>query len=188
MVLRLLTRLRRDQRGFTLIEQLVVAGGLAVILSAILGLVEVSERLAPQTIERGRAVRDAQVGLDRMVRELRHTQGNVVASGGSVAADVVLRGRAYRVTYDCSGLMPGSTTLRACVRTEAGGTGGTTIVIGRVLNPSTVFGTVVQRSGIPAYIPVRVEVPSAGERKAGQAHKIVLQDGIQLRNTGAPTA
>src|SRR3712207_5719880 len=77
MVRRLLSRLRTDQSGFTLVEQLVVAGGLIIIVGAIAGLMEVAQRVTPQDTARAHEVRDAQVGLDRMMRELRHASEEV---------------------------------------------------------------------------------------------------------------
>jgi Tfp pilus assembly protein PilV len=183
MARRVLSRLRADQRGFTLIEQLVVAAGLIVILGAILGLLEVSQRLAPQDNERAHAVQEAQTGLERMVRELRHAESNVTVAAGTVTANVSSRGRNYAVTYDCTGFMPGSSTQKRCVRTEAGNS---SVVIERVINPAArpVF-TQTLRNGVPSFIATRIEVPAAGTRIVGQKHRVVLEDGAYLRNVDA---
>jgi Flp pilus assembly pilin Flp len=125
VVRRLLTRLRRDQRGFTLIEQLVVAVGLVVVVSAIAGMTEVAERMAPRDNARGFAMRESQAGHDRMARELRHAYAVTVLpgpdAGNRLQAAVQLRGRQYLVEYDCSAAMPGAAGQRRCTRSEAGG-------------------------------------------------------------------
>ena len=188
MVLRLLSRLRRDQRGFTLIEQLVVLACMSFIVAAIVGVMEVAERVVPQDTERAHQVRTAQTGLDRMSRELRHAYSLTVTGGNVVDANVAFRNRTYSVKYDCSGLMPGSTTARRCVRTQTGGGPAAETVIPHVVNPSTrpIFtATARDATSGTTYVRAAVEVKAAGKRKAGQTHRIVLEDGFYLRNRDA---
>src|SRR3712207_4728666 len=134
MVRRLLSRLRHDERGFTLIEQLIVAVGLVFIVSAIPGMTEVAERMAPQDNARNHTVREAQTGIDRMTRELRHADQLTLTSTNRIDARVMMRGRVnpYLVRYDCGQLMPGSQSLRRCVRTEPGGSARTEVVVENV--------------------------------------------------------
>ena len=189
MARRLLNRLREDQRGFTLTEQLVVAGGLAVILAAILGLSDVATKMAPQDRERVHALGEAQVGLDRMTRELRTAHAITIEPFRAQAA--ILRGGAtITVTYDCSAAP--AEGLRRCVRSQTGGTAtAPTTVIDRVANANTrpVFTATTRpdAAGVPrtTYVRALIEVPSRGERKVGGRARIVLDDGFFLRNADA---
>ena len=187
MLARLLSRLRRDQRGFTLIEQLIVLGCMSFIVAAIVGVMEVAERVVPSDTERAHQVRTAQVGMDRMSRELRHAY-DLTVTGNTVEANVVFRSRTYRVKYDCTVAMAGSDTAKRCVRTETGGGSRAETVIENVVNPSTrpIFtATARTATSGTTFVRAAVEVKAAGKRKNGQSHKIVLEDGFYLRNRDA---
>ena len=183
-MLRLLHRLRREDDGFTLIEQLVTLAMLSIVVSAILGLADVAQRVAPADNERNYTVRETQVGLDQITSELSQAYTSPVISNGGfrIAASIVLRGRDLAVTFDCSGLAAGSTTLRRCTRT-AGGV--TQTVIPRMANPNgrPPF-TASLRPGDTqtTYVRAVLEVPATGERTVGQNHRVVLDDGFYLRN------
>ena len=190
MVRRLLTRLLREEDGFTLTEQLVVAAGMAVILGAILGLSEVAIKQAPQDRERVHAVRDAQVALDKMTRELR-TAHSITISDFKAVASIYRAGTTITVTYDCSGAPVAG--LRTCVRTQTGsGAPTTATAIDRVANATSrpVFTATTRpdKNGVPrvAYVRTLIEVQSRGELKAGAKARSVLDDGFYLRNVDVP--
>ena len=179
----------RDHRGFTLVEQLVVSAGLVVILGAILGLADLAAQTAPADRERVQAVRDAEVELDKMVRELRKAHA-IAIEPFEATAQLLDDGVEVTVNYDCSA--PPVNGLRSCIRSQSGGSSPPTqTVLPRVANGTTrpVF-TAQQRPdgnnvGWTTYVRVILEVPSEGERKmAGQA-RIVLDDGFYLRNVDA---
>lgn len=181
-----LSRLRRDERGFTLVEQLVVSGLLAIILAAILGLSEVATKLAPEDRERVHAVHDAQVALDRMTRELREAH-DITIQPFKATATVRVGANNVPIVYDCTAT--GANGLRKCTRSYNGGPA--VVAIERVANADTrhVF-TAQQRpdtSGVnwTTYVRALIEVPSRGERTTGPAARIVLDDGFYLRNVDA---
>jgi type II secretory pathway pseudopilin PulG len=187
MARRLVTRLLREEQGFTLVEQLVVCAGLAVILSAILGLSEIATKQGPRDRERVHAVADAQVGLDKMTRELRRAYA-ITVNPFSVTASMVKNGASVTVTYDCSGAAVDG--LRKCVRSQSG-VAGTTVAISRVANADArpVF-TAQQRADAAGanwttYVKALVEVPMRGELKYGRNNRVVLEDGFYLRNVDA---
>lgn len=186
MVRRLLTRLRRDQRGFTLIEQLVVAMGLIVVVSAIAGMTELTERVVPRDNARGYAMRESQAGHDRMTRELRHAYAVTILpgpdTGDRLQASVQLRGRQYNVEYNCSTAMPGAAAQRRCTRTE--GAGPAEPVIDRLVGAGPVF-TRRLREGQSYYVATDVQVSAKDGRVQGQEHKVVMRDGFYLRNVDA---
>ncbi len=185
----------RDERGFTLVEQLVCAMGLVFVVGAIAGMTEVTERMAPSDNERADAVRTAQVGLDSMTRELRHAYSFPAAvTTNRIVANVLFRGRTYQVTYDCGVAHPAGDGTRRCVRTAPGST---QVVVDRIVNGTRADVrrpfTLTQRDGFNYYVSVRLEVPASGERKIGtanqsngsQAHRVTLEDGIYFRNIDA---
>ena len=182
----LLTRLLREEDGFTLTEQLVVAGGLAVVLAAILGLSDVAVKQAPQDRERVHAVRNAQISLDRMTRELR-TAHAITVEPFKATASIYRGGEIITVTYDCSG-----TGVRECIRSQTGGASPSSgTVIERVANgtsrPVFTATTRPDKDGIhwTTYVRTLIEVPSRGELKSGAKARIVLDDGFYLRNVDA---
>ena len=186
----LATRLRRglrDERGFTLTEQLVVCGSLAVILGAILGLADLAAQTAPVERERVHAVRDATVDVNKMTRELRKAHA-ITVEPFKATAQVLSSGATITVTYDCSAAPVDG--LRKCVRSDSTGAGPLT-VLPRVANATSrpVF-TATQRAdanGInwTTYVRTLVEVPASGERGTGAKSRIVLDDGFYLRNIDA---
>lgn len=195
-LLRVINRLRREECGFTLAETLVVSAGLTVILMAILGLADVANKVAPTERERVHAVRDAEVGVARMTRELRAAY-EIDVQNWRVTATLLKAGSPVSVTYDCSAQPVNG--LRKCDRTQAavggGGGGGPAApaqtVIARVANGSSrpVFARTTRNDGGGApwttYVRVLVEVPARGERTVGAQSRVVLEDGFYLRNMDA---
>jgi Tfp pilus assembly protein PilV len=169
---------RRNESGFTLIETVITAATLSLVVLAILALSDTTAKLAPQDQERAHAIRDAQVGLHRMTRELR--QAYTINSNTSTSMDVMVlvSGTATQVSYDCAAAHPTDTNLRRCVRTAGGST---SVVIDRVL-PGTVF--TYDAYSPPRYVQARIEVPAKGDLNEGHKHSIVLDDGFYMRNVG----
>ncbi len=185
----LLTRLLREEDGFTLTEQLVVAAGMIVILAAILGLNDVAIKQSPQDRERTHAIREAQVGLDKMTRELRTAHAITITDFKAVAS-IYRSGTTITVTYDCSGAAVAG--LRKCVRSQTGGASSPTITaIDRVANANSrpVFTATTRNDSAGVawtrYVRVLIEVPTKGELKAGSSKRVVLDDGFYLRNVDA---
>ena len=189
MAPRALNRLHRDERGFTLPELLVVSAGLTVILAAILGLADVAGKVAPQDRERIHAMRDAELGMAKMTRELRRAY-RIDVQNWRVNAWLLKAGTPVNVVYDCSASPVAG--LRKCDRTQTGGTGaGTQTAIFRVANSNArpVFTAQNRNDGggqpWTTYVRARLEVPARGERSAGSTKNVVFEDGFYLRNVDA---
>ena len=207
MRMRLLSRFalpaREGERGTTVIELIATVTLLGFVLSAVLGLLESGIKAAPREQERAHSIREAQVGMYRMVRELR--QAYAVRSSTPHSLEVLVRipkddpatpavethvNRHLR--YSCGDDAPSK-----CIRYETAigqplpATGET--VVPRVLNwgqnasDPAVFefedsqGT---NNLSPTYVKVRLEVPANGESKnnSGYRNKVVLEDGFFARN------
>jgi type II secretory pathway pseudopilin PulG len=174
--------------GYALVELLVVASLLVIVLGAILALGETTQRIAPKESERAHVIREAQVGLHRMTRELRHAYQELptapapTVSGSTIQATV--RGGVYgsspkTVRYDCDEPHPTDSAYTRCLRQEYSGGSWSAgeLVIDRVLNGTAVFAATP-----PDYVRATVEVAARGNLKDGYDHRVILDDGIYMRN------
>jgi type II secretory pathway pseudopilin PulG len=171
---------RSAEAGFALVELLVVASLLVIVLGAILALGEATQRMAPKESERAHAIREAQVGLHRMTRELRHAYEAPTVTGSTMEAAVRgANGTTRTVRYDCDEAHPTDGAYTRCVRQVLSGVTWTAgeVVIDRVLNGTTVFS-----STPPDYVGAKVEVAARGNLQDGYDHRVILEDGFYMRN------
>jgi hypothetical protein len=177
---------------------MMVASLLVIVLGAILMLGEASQRIAPRETERALVIREAQVGMHRMTRELREAHNVVTpAAGGSGAViDVwvpTTAGSQKRVSYECNVAHPTEATYTRCVRYDVSAAGVKSngqVVVDRVLNgavgstlPVFVRGSVASQTD--EYVKATVEVAARGDRRTGYSSKILLEDGFYMRNLDA---
>src|SRR3954454_9136727 len=125
----------RDESGWTLVELTIAAALLAVVLTAVLTLLDMTNRQAPGDQERAHDLRETQVGVYRMTRELRQGYSLALPSPDAVGAHVYAGGADHDVVYDC----PGSSATPGygqCIRYEkTGGTPGPpSPVVDRLVN------------------------------------------------------
>lgn len=182
-------RVRAEQSGFTLVELLVVTAMLGFVLTAVLALAETSGKLAPQDQERAHVIREAQVGLYQITRELRQAHSVNATNAYSVDFNVLRAGSERRVVIDCGQAHPTEPSWRRCLRWEVGGDGSLSaqqVVVDRVLNTQAGGGpavfTYTLKNVKPVYVTARVEVPAKGDLSSGHAHRVVLDDGVYIRN------
>ena len=181
----------RNESGYSMIEVLATCLSLIVILGATLSLVDASAKGAPRDQERVHAIRDAQTGLHRMVRELRQAYNVMSTSPTSMEVLVTVRGQTRHVQYRCDVTDPADSNRRRCVRLEAAaGTGlppvsSGEVVVDRVLNGTTVAPvfTFAPDGLNPRTVDVEIRTPAKGERAEGFAHAVTLQDGFFIRNS-----
>jgi hypothetical protein len=185
------------EAGYALTELLLVASLLVIVLGAILMLGEASQRIAPRETERALVIRDAQVGMHRMTRELREAHSVVSpaagASGAVFDAWVPTTGGAQRrVSYECNGTHPTEpATFTRCIRYDVSAAGvksNPQVVVEWVLNGQAASTLpVFVRGSAPTtdYVKTTVEVAARGERKTGYSSKVLLEDGFYMRNLDA---
>jgi len=182
-----LSRLRTGEAGYSLIELLLVMSMMVVVLGAVLSLADVAQRSTPKDLERAHAIRDAQVGLDRMTRELRQTHTVVAYSDYTIEVKAWVGGQERQITYDCSDPQPSETGYNRCIRKEIASTASYP-VISRILNgpssstPSPVFTYTTNASGQITYVKATVEASAKGDLKQGFTHRVALHDGFYMRN------
>ena len=170
------------ESGFTLVELLVGASIMLVISFAALGLLEVAQRSEPEVRETNERIQEAQVGMERIVRELRQTSGVVSASPASLTVNTYLSGsscaggsgtgaRSCRVVYSCSS--------GNCTRTASE-------VSGASPGPAVPFATDVISNEIFAYTPSATSptgvTVTVQLRDDGGEDQITLSDGAAFRN------
>ena len=171
----------KDERGFSLIELLVGMLILVLLMLATFSVLDDSTKVALRDNERTSAIREAQVGLDRMIRELRHTRLVNSATAQRLDVNVTRRGTDTRVVFDCGVAVPGATGLRRCTRTPAGGNAEVLVDRVRDIGADTSAFTYTPVAA-PTHVRVRLGVAVDGGRKGGYKQNLVLTDGTALRN------
>lgn len=176
----------RRESGYTLLECMLVCVLLIIVLGATLSLLDTTAKIAPQDNERAIAVREAQVGLGGMVRELRqaHEVNSISASEMDVRVPLV-GGELRRVEYVCSAPSLTKDNTYRC-RRDLWNAAGTAVeqsstAVDRLL-VQNVFDPQTDAEGNVVFVEARIEVPASGGRQQGLDHKIVLDDGFFLRN------
>jgi len=186
---------RSGEAGYALTELLLVSTLLVIVLGAILMFGETSQRIAPKETERAIVIRDAQVGMHRMTRELREAHSVVSPAAGASAAVidawVPTTSDQRRVSYECNVAHPTDSAYTRCVRYDVSAAGvksNAQVVVDRVLNGAAGSTLpVFVRGSAPTsdYVKTTVEVASRGDRKTGHDSKILLEDGFYMRNLDA---
>jgi prepilin-type N-terminal cleavage/methylation domain-containing protein len=175
-----------QERGFALVELLVVITLLSVILSAILLFADTAHKVTPKEQERSMAIQQAQTGIYRMTRELRQAHQVNMAQPLVIDVNYASSGVNRQVRYDCDEPHPTVASYSRCVRMEAGQPN--EVVVDRVLNKTTIFTYSTNADGAITYVRVAIDVPARGERNVdgdGYDHQIGLYDGFYLRNLDA---
>jgi len=184
---RLTTRLRRDERGTTLIELLTTSVLLLGLLGAASLLVIVGVRAEPRISERAHAIQQAQAFQERLARELRQSYRVQVATSSQITFFTYQRRTACgvldpppadtqaaiacRLTYVCA--------AGTCTRTETNPAGTATPLVQRMVSGLTgdaVFAYSPD-STAPDYVSMILSFPARGGDDA-----VTLQDGVELRN------
>ena len=192
----------RQESGWSLIELLAAMSIFTFVLAGVLGLLDATAKQTPKDTERAHAINEAQVGLYRMVRELR--QAHTVLSNGPQAVEVLVRAKQddpatpavetyvdRHVQYSCGNAQaPGRCTRVEVAPGQLLSSGTPRTVIARLVNTGTglpVNRQVFDNTGnantfAPSYIRVHIEVPAAGERPNGYRYTVAFEDGFYARN------
>lgn len=186
-------RVPRGDAGFTLVELLIGTMMTLIVFSAGLTLLDISGRSEPEIASRNAKIRDAQVQVERVVRELRQTSTVVASSPTSLTINTYVprtsctggtlgTARSCRVTYSCSS--------GSCTRTiSAPGTStpASSVTFIRGLASNNVFTcspdpTCASPAALSA-VTFTVVLPS---EPGSNEDAITLSDGAAFRNvTGA---
>jgi prepilin-type N-terminal cleavage/methylation domain-containing protein len=176
----IIKNLRRDD-GFTLVELLVAMAAMLIVAGGAMTVLISLQRNAAADVERAHAIREAEQGLLRMTKDLREANAVSTRGANEITVDARIQGVDYTVRYNCAEAHPTLANVFQCARYAT--TGGSTqreVVVERVLNDEPVFR--YPNDGRLSYVRARIAVPAKGARKDGYTHKVVLDDGIYMRN------
>ena len=182
-----------QQAGFSLMELLVAQGLFLLVIGGALSMLDTQSKLAPRDQERAFAMREAQVGMAGLVRELRQTKTVVFASASRFEVELIRNGALRRVGYKCDEAPavddpgnPYDQTYVRCMRVEGpAGAALPSYGTGRPVIDRLLTGTVFSyspNSSSPTYVTTTVRVPSRGERKEANSNDIVLDTGFFMPN------
>ena len=155
---------------------------LTVVLTAILSLSETSQRLYPKDEQWAASLRESQVGLHAITRELRQAYVLNSYTASSIDAQLRVNGTNRRVVFDCNSAHPSVPGLKQCIRYEVTGTGPGP---SRVMVPQVSQATFTYEPAAPAppkFVRAKLRVPAKGALAKGHSHSIVLDDGVYMRN------
>jgi prepilin-type N-terminal cleavage/methylation domain-containing protein len=178
-------RIAREESGFSLIELLVAATLLAGVLGGVLALLDTSQAIAPHDRERGHAVREAQVGVAAMTRELRTATELGTTEPYRLTALVQREGVATWVEYYCGG-SAANPDWGQCVRTVM--PGGTPAPLVRAFTNKDgsggppVFSYTTRPDGAITHVEVHVDVVVTDNASGRYGYRVPLTDGVYLRN------
>lgn len=174
--------LRREERGFTLVELLIATSMGLVVVGAALTMFISGMRSEPRTAAKIGAIQEARVTLDRITRELR--QSLTAEAPAATTLEVVTYVKAAtcngapagtsipcKVTYDCEDEI----CTRTVAQPDGSAPGPATQVVDGLVSPN-VFDA--QPDAEPTYIAVDFVLVS------GDDDPVTLGDGVALRNLG----
>jgi prepilin-type N-terminal cleavage/methylation domain-containing protein len=179
----ILARLRRDERGYTLVELLVVLAIFTTVVTALVSLFTSGAKAELDMNLRFQAQQNARLALDRMRREL-HCASGITATPNTAVSSITVAlplqcpssgGSAISVVYDASLVSANRYRIRRTV-------GGTTVVIADYIKtPSgNVFTYTPQSASSRALLHVNFVVNINPNEGWKDWH---LVDDIVLRNT-----
>jgi type IV pilus assembly protein PilW len=180
---------RSGEAGFSLIELLTAISILVIILGAVLALADTTQRIAPRDNARADAIREAQVGLHAMTRQLRQAYELHSNDANNIDVSFLRNGTLRRVRYECDQPHPTEAAYNRCVRYDivGGSSPGGRVVIDRVMNGPAgggagVFTYELNPGGNVTYATASIEVPAKADRREGHPHRVALYDGFYMRN------
>ena len=182
-----------------MIELVLVASMVAVKLTAMLSLTDTTNKTTPKDTERAEVIRESQVGMHRMTRELRQAYDVDMSDSNAwrMHVAVAVNGVPTQVIYDCSEVDPANSAHRRCMRwsqSASGSTGPEPVVKHVVLTapagggtPEPVFNyTYKGTNPKPVYVSVNLKLAvSGGLSGGGYKYRLALDDGFYLRNVDA---
>jgi Tfp pilus assembly protein PilV len=175
---RVLLRARSEERGFTLLEAMITASLLTVVLSAVLSLGATAQRIAPKDRERADVLRDAQIGLYSMTRQLRQAYAINVRTATQMDVNVRVNGVSKRYVYDCNQTHPTKAGMKRCSRWEFA----TPTVKKTMVDTVSAASFTYEPASAPTFVRVTLTIPAKGDVTNGARHSDVLDDGFYMRN------
>ena len=181
MTPRLRDRLRRDERGFTLIELVTVLGMLVIVMTALSYALIAAQKSEEEMNRRFASQINARIALDQLRREI-HCASSVTPSGASASITIVLGNRCPTAGAGTtvSWCTSGSGTQYALYRLVGASCNTTGRKAVDYLTAGTVFTFTPQSATSLAILAVTLPVNT---RPASGLPDYRLTDNIALRNS-----
>jgi prepilin-type N-terminal cleavage/methylation domain-containing protein len=175
---------RRDERGFTLVELLIATVITMLVLFVTLALADFAIQTEPEIADRNTKIRQAQVVVERMVREVRQAYDVIAATSSSLTVLTYANraacgsggldtARRCQVVYSCSG----GTCTRTASEEDGTATGPARQIVSG-LSSDAIFSYTPSAADAQA-VSVTVELP-ADDGSGDDA--ITVTDGAVMRN------
>jgi prepilin-type N-terminal cleavage/methylation domain-containing protein len=191
-----------DERGYTLVELLVVMSLAGAVIAVPLLFVVLSLKQQNTSSSRAAAVEQESIGLSRLTRDLRQivpsTTSTFTWGATSASASITLPvpgtggATTEAVLWSCT--FPSATSGGTCTRAINGGTAVQELsgVVGVAFAPLDASGNALSSAATnPAYVGITMKVLDISQLDTGGTHTvqgithpITLQDGVDLRNNG----
>jgi prepilin-type N-terminal cleavage/methylation domain-containing protein len=176
------TALRREERGFTLVELLIATSLGLVVIGGALTMFVGAIHSQPRDTSKIAAMQQARTTVDRITRELRQGWDTPIALPSQLAISTYVKAATCggaaastsipcRVTYTCSG-----TTCSRVVAQPNGSAPGPPVQVASGLTSANVFTYSPTPPADPSYVGVSFSFSTSG----GQP--FTLGDGVALRN------
>ncbi len=187
---RLVRRVAGDERGWSLVELIIVCA-IAIVVVGVPFTLSVQAVIGQnRATSRSAATNRVEVGLAQMLHDLRHAVTPSTVTGAGATLTLPVRSAA-------GGVVPGTQTVTwactaggSCTRRVGAGTVYTVIpyVVSASFAPVSATGATTPPITDPAYVSVTVSVLNSNESGdrtatvAGTSAPITVTDGIALRN------
>lgn len=186
----MLRRIVRDEDGLTLVEVLVVCIVGIIVVGVPLTLAVQAWRGQNEASSRGAATNRVEIGMSRLMQDLRHAVHTTTITSTGATLTVPVRSAAGGAVPTTQQVVWSCTAGASCTRSVAGGTAFPLIpnLVSATFAPTSTAGATTTPQTDPAYVQVTISVRDTnenGDRSATvnrMTNPITISDGAALRN------
>ncbi len=183
-------RILRDESGFTIVEVLVVCIISIIVVGIPLDLAVQSMVGQNRASSRGAATNRVEIGLSRLMQDLRHSVHTTTISATGATLTVPVRSAAGGSTPTTQTVTWTCTAGASCTRKVGGGTAFPVIpyLVSAAFAPTSAAGATTTPQTDPAHVQVTISVLDSNETGIrtdavkGMTNAITITDGVALRN------
>jgi Flp pilus assembly pilin Flp len=186
----MLRRIVRDEDGLTLVEVVVVCVVGIIVVGVPLMLAVQAWRGQNEATSRGAATNRVEIGMARLMQDLRHAVHTTTITSTGATLTVPVRSAAGGAVPTTQQVVWTCTAGASCTRSVAGGTAFPLIpnLVSATFAPTSTAGATTTPQTDPAYVQVTISVRDTNENGNRSAtvnrmtNPITISDGAALRN------
>jgi Flp pilus assembly pilin Flp len=186
----MLRRIVRDEDGLTLVEVVVVCVVGIIVVGVPLMLAVQAWRGQNEATSRGAATNRVEIGMARLMPDLRHAVHTTTITSTGATLTVPVRSAAGGAVPTTQQVVWTCTAGASCTRSVAGGTAFPLIpnLVSATFAPTSTAGATTTPQTDPAYVQVTISVRDTNENGNRSAtvnrmtNPITISDGAALRN------